>query len=430
MNIILSLFAGVVTSLVIFPFELSFLIGANTKMVVAGIGLILLAIRYTTRMNSLANADFLRLLLWGGLVSLAGLISVVYNNTSDFVYATYIVSMLVWLSASFVLVSAIRVAHGKVSVGLLVNYMVAVCVGQCLLALLMDMNAPLKGFVDSFLVSDGFMGKNEERLYGLGCALDVAGTRFSAVLIMLAFLCVNSLESYRKMRLVLYTCAFLIISVIGNMISRTTTIGVIFSVCYWLGICILPFAQSVQRRIAGMRILKYIIVTLMIFIPVIIWGYENNASMHANIRFAFEGFFSMIEKGHWETTSNNRLADMVVFPDQMKTWLIGDGYFGNPYDSDIFYIGNGGGTYYMNTDIGYLRFIFYFGVMGTFLFCVYMFVCSRICMCRHTEYKVMFLFLLFANYIFWFKVSTDIFLIFAPFLCFRSDECDVKCITE
>lgn len=55
---------------------------------------------------------------------------------------------------------------------------------------------------------------------------------------------------------------------------------------------------------------------------------------------------------------------MYVFPDNLKTWIIGDGYFSNPYNTDPFYIGTRSRGYYMGTDVGYLRFIFYFGLIG------------------------------------------------------------------
>ena len=55
---------------------------------------------------------------------------------------------------------------------------------------------------------------------------------------------------------------------------------------------------------------------------------------------------------------------MYVFPDNLKTWLIGDGYFSNPYNIDPYFTGRFVGGYYMSTDVGYLRFIFYSGLVG------------------------------------------------------------------
>ena len=60
--------------------------------------------------------------------------------------------------------------------------------GQCAIALTMELVPAVKGFVDSFLGSTGFMGRVKERMYGIGASLDVAGSRFSSALLMVAYL--------------------------------------------------------------------------------------------------------------------------------------------------------------------------------------------------------------------------------------------------
>lgn len=113
---------------------------------------------------------------------------------------------------------------------------------------------------------------------------------------------------------------------------------------------------------------------------------------------------------------------MYVFPDNMKTWIVGDGYFENPFYKDPYYIGLVTGGYYMNTDVGYLRFIFYFGLIGLILFISFFAKAAQVCIKRCPDYKLLFLMLLVVNYICWFKVSTDIFLVFALFLCISKEE--------
>ena len=113
--------------------------------------------------------------------------------------------------------------------------------------------------------------------------------------------------------------------------------------------------------------------------------------------------------------------NMIKFPKDIKTWLIGDGYFENP-SADIYYIGQQWKGFYMGTDIGYLRFIFYFGIVGLFTFCLFFCWVSKICAEKHHQYLSLFTALLILNFVVWFKVSTDIFVVFAPFLCFISNE--------
>lgn len=81
-----------------------------------------------------------------------------------------------------------------------------------------------------------------------------------------------------------------------------------------------------------------------------------------NIGWAFEIFISYFDDGTIETASTNHLKSMFVYPETFKTYLIGDALF---EDSS--------GAYYMNTDVGYLRLLFYWGVGGLFLFWLFQF---------------------------------------------------------
>ncbi|MGN1215381.1 MAG: hypothetical protein ACI4TJ_03950, partial [Candidatus Cryptobacteroides sp.] len=162
---------------------------------------------------------------------------------------------------------------------------------------------------------------------------------------------------------------------------------------------------------------KAALVSALVLIPAIVLLYNMSPVFYANFHFAFEGFFSLFENGRWEVHSNEILKSMVVFPDDLKTWLIGNGYFENPYWKDPYYIGPVFHGYYMQTDIGYCRFIFYFGIFGLLAFIAYFIKVGMTCMKRFPEYRLLFLAILMVNFIVWCKVSSDIFLVFAIFLC-------------
>jgi hypothetical protein len=388
-------------------------------MAMAAFGLVLLGVQLGKARNSVLNKNIFILSIFAAIVSLIGLISVTYNETPDYTYASYIVSMWVWLGGAYVAVSLMRKVHGYASVKLVCNYLIAICVFQCTIALLIDSFPLVKGVVDGFLAGEGYMGKNESRLYGIGCALDVAGSRFAVVLIMIAYITTLKDDEFVRKYIWLYIAAFLYITVVGNMMARTTIMGVGLALLYWIG----------KSGLFSLRInseYKYIWnrlgALLLIAIPFIVYLYDTNPVFKEDIRLAFEGFFSLAEKGQWDVNSNNRLADMYVFPDNIKTWIIGDGYFANPGDTDPYYVGPLGGAFYKSTDVGYLRFIFYFGVIGLFAFILYFFKCAQVCVSRFKREALMFWLILLANYILWFKVATDIFIVFALFLCVSAQE--------
>ena len=409
----------ILTSFYFFPFEFTFLPGINTKMVMAGIGLVILIIQLARGRKSIIDRDFFQLSLIAGLVSLIGFFAVTWNDTYDYTYATYIVSMWVWLSGAYVVTQTIIKLHGHISVELVCNYLIVVCLAQCLIAFAMTQYPPLKNFVDSFLGSTGFMGKMEDRMYGIGASLDVAGSRFSVILVMIISLLLKFSVSDKKKYVGLYLVAFFLIGVIGNMMSRTTTVGVIVALAY------LFFVSRIYtfRIDSGMRqVLGWFVGILCVVILLVTYGYHTNPGFQENLRFGFEGFFSLVEKGRWEVHSNEILQNMYVFPDNLKTWFIGDGYFDNPYYADPYYTGPKWGGYYQGTDVGYLRFIFYFGLMGLMSFSFFMCKVAKVCMNRFTSYRSLFLVILLLNFAVWFKVSSDIFLVFALFLCISEED--------
>lgn len=409
----------ILTSFYFFPIETVFLPGMNTKMALAGIGLLILGKRLAQRRDAGINKDFFVLSLLALGISLISLLTMTINNTPDASFLTYFVSMWVWMGGAYTVVRWLDTAYGYVNVRLVCNQLIAVCVIQCLIAWTKDVYPPLQAWVDSFVGGEAFMGNTKEaRLSGIGAALDVAGLRFSAVVVMIGYI-LSKAEELSHKQVVTYLISFLIIAIIGNMMSRTTTVGVGLALVYWIYSTNL---LSLKQNIKNQKLWFWLGGILCVIIPVFIYLYFANDTFYKNIRFGFEGFFSLWETGEWQTSSNDILLEhMVVFPDNWVTWLIGDGYAANPMDKtlsffDPYYTGPIYHGYYMGTDIGYLRYIFYFGLIGTFVFSLFMWRSAWACIHRFKDYKMMFLMILLVNYIGWFKVSTDIFLAFAIFL--------------
>lgn len=409
-----------VTSCYFFPFILAALPMANSKMILAVVGLVLLGINLTKKGNASIDYDFLKLSVWAFAISLIAFISVTLNHTQDNTFTTYFMSMWVWLGGAYAVVYIIKSVHGKISVPLVVNYLIAVCVLQCILALIFDGNISADEWHERTFVGEGYMGNtNGSRMHGIGCSLDVAGFRFAAVICMTAFLLCRDYSCQSSWKSVLYIVSIFFITIVGNMISRSTVVGSIFALIY---ILLTSVAKNENRKLLGLLIPFVISASVLCM-----YLYNTDVAFRENIRFGFEGFFSLAETGEWQTNSNNILKNMVVWPDNFMTWVIGDGYFDNPtvantMSFDQYYIGPSYNGYYKNTDIGYLRYIFYFGVVGLLAFSLYLIQVCRICMLRFKVFSLMFLLVLALNFIEWFKVSTDLFVVFAPFLCISAKD--------
>lgn len=409
----------IITSFFFFPFYFTFLPTVNTKMMMAAAGFLVFLIDLSRKKNANMGRDFFILSLLAALVSLVSFISMVVNDTPDDSYLTYVISMWVWLGAAYFMVRTVQWVHGKASVELLCYYLIGVGTAQCLLALAIDQNHVVKAFIDRILDGYGFMGKNENRLYGLGCALDVAGGRFSALLIMIVYLFPHVVkEKNRNLYIVFLLTAFCIISLVGNIIGRTTTIGLGISVAYLFYIFV--FQKSLQGNEKNI-LLRWMLVYLTVTIIISVILYNVNPQWREHLRFGFEGFFSLFEEGRWEVHSNDMLKSHFVFPDNMRAWIIGDGRMAST-DIDPYYIGKDWSGFYMGSDVGYVRFIFYFGLTGLAAFSIFMIKSGLICYKRLSDYRYMFLMFVALNFIVWFKVSTDIFLVFAPFLCLANED--------
>ena len=353
------------------------------------------------------------------LVSFWGIISVLFNGTNDYNYASYFVSFIVWVAAAYFVIKCIKVVHGYVSVKVVCNYLIAVAITQCLLAIALDLLPTFKniindlvvGFASMYSAGDGL--EKAGRLYGIGAALDVAGTRFCAILSIIGIMAYNSKN---KLTQTIYLLSLIVLFVVGSMISRTTGVGAIFVIIYLL------ISRTDNNKFFYIQFL-----IISVFLTIIgVFLYSTSPFFYDNIRFAFEGFFSMFETGEWRLQSTDALRDMYRFPDSLKTWIIGDGYFEEPYSVDPYYVGEtrGWGLFYMGTDVGYIRFLYYFGCLGLFSFMFYFIRITKESIADFPKEKWVFYALLFINFTIWLKVATDIFCLFALFLCISKEDND------
>lgn len=403
------------TSFFLFPFFFSFLPMINTKMILAVLGLM----AYVLDRLKGETVDFERGLwsisAWALGVSFCSFLAMTINNTPDDSYLGYIVSMYVWLFAAYFCVSLMKKVHGHVTVETVGYYLLGVAILQCTLALLINLTPVLKGLVSTYVTGEKYMGVGvKDRLYGVGCALDVGGGRLGAILIIVVHLIILSVK--RQSPKWLFIClmgSFGYILVIGNMIGRTTSVGAFLALAY-LGYALCN-DRDLKSSFFSSFFMTFIEVTVLIFV-LCVGIYQTNEEFRDLLRFGFEGFFNFFETGTFETHSTNLLSSGMIFPDNIHTWIIGDGYMASG-TNDPYYIGPSDYGFYMNTDAGYSRFLFYFGLIGLSTFILYFISVCRNCIQKMQHVRSLFITLLLLNFLIWIKVSTDLFVVFAPFLC-------------
>lgn len=421
-KVILIIVGVILTSFYLFPFEFVAIPDVNTKMAMAAVGLAVFVCQMAYKRTAMFDYKYILLGVLAATVSLFSLATMIYNNTRDNSYLGYIMTFLVWLGGAYCATRWIKYVHGKISVELVCNYLIAVCVIQCVLALMIDTLPPFKEWVNAHIGYFGGMGPaagidKYDRLYGIGAALDIAGGRFAVVLVIIA-----AMIRYNNKYMWLYIFSFFVIGILGNMIARTTTIGIIMAILF----IVITYWNELWTTIANRMSFYFKLSLITLLLTVLVsYFYNTNPQFQANFRFGFEGFFSLFETGEWQSQSNDILINMYRFPNSLKTWLIGDGYMNNPM-GDPYYIGYHWKGFYMGTDVGYLRFIYYFGFFGLFFMVTFMIYASKVCVSKFPSYKLMFTFVLLVNFIVWFKVSTDQLVFFTLFLSVLQSECEEK----
>lgn len=408
LKLIKILLTGIIVSLFYFPFSFTFF-PVVTKNILGAVGLVCVGIVLIRKKEFTLPRSLLILLLLSSFVSIVALFAITYNQTPDTTYVSYLVSAIIWTSAAFATCCFIWLTHGRIDIPLVVNYLAAVGVFQCAIAMAIHYIPAVQVFVDSYVSQGQAVLQDMGRLYGIGLFLDAGGSRLAGILVGIAYLMEQDRKERNNTPQVWLVLAFIVITVIGNIIARTTLVGSILGLAYIL----LMELRNMGWKGSGFKSsMVSWLGTLVFIVPVVTILYNTSADFHDLLRFGFEGFFSLFEKGEWNVNSNNTLKAMIVWPEELRTWIIGDGYFANQRN-DPNYIGDATRDgFYMGTDIGYLRFIFYFGIIGLIAISAVMVYAGVIGIQYYPQHSLLFMMGVASNFIVWLKVSTDMF----PFL--------------
>lgn len=400
---------GVVLTGSYYSFEFAF--GSsipNTKIQLAAIGFLwYLFDTFRARKGVPFSPILLGSAILALLYSIINLIAVDLNNTSDYSYANYLFSFFTWVFSAYPAVALIRLEHGKVSFRLLVLYLTGATLFQCISAVLIDQNPSIDEFVSSIVAWDAKLTQESDRLNGFSTALDPAGARFALVIIMImAGISVDKEIKERPGELYFLVFSIFLITALGSMISRTTStgtaVGLLMLVLYSLS------GRGTESRSMGPIITAFVAFAVIGF-GVGTYLYNTDPYYYEMFRFAFEGFFNLVEKGEFTTNSSEILQTMWVWPKDNFGWIIGTGL----YDNWVY-----------GSDIGYCRLILYSGLTGFVVFALmFVFLAYRF-MVKYPEYRLMFLAFGAMTFIIWIKVSTDILMIYSFFLWLTPEEED------
>lgn len=130
-------------------------------------------------------------------------------------------------------------------------------------------------------------------------------------------------------------------------------------------VLMLPVSMAVARSAivpyAILGVLKRgVLVKLCLFISMLTMFLLSMIVSDGPIYESAEIFRNFLNRGVLHSDSVNALADMYVLPDSLKVYLFGVGKYFDSTSSEL--------MFYMGTDVGYLRLLFYSGLGSIFVF--------------------------------------------------------------
>ena len=192
----------------------------------------------------------------------------------------------------------------------------------------------------------------EVRLMGVGNAFFNGVIRYGINIILLTFLRYTPGSIFYK-KGILFLFVFIFFIIVGVMTGRTFFVAILIS--------LLPIIYYETKRIDKFIIKSLFIPILLILLAIPFYflfsNYIDTKRLDNTLKFVLELYYNYEDSGQFTTNSSEGTLNMYIWPEKLSTWLIGDGQFVN-----------NDGSYYMHTDIGYLRLIYYFGLFGTLIF--------------------------------------------------------------
>lgn len=286
--------------------------------------------------------DFFSVLSGLAPIAMVSVVSGLLNRTFDFTFLFYAISNIAIFCSGYFLLSILQTRRDEDSSSNIIMYMVvSICV-QTVLTLFINMWGELGEFMSSFIVKDG----NEieviektigNRFIGFGTSFFGAGAVSGLGLILIVYLYLSN----ERFNILWGVFAYISVLIVGIMLARTTLLGLLVSLLF---LCCWRWKNiNLLRRKIKWLLLFIIILVLML---VLTFNFVDSQIL----LWAFELFFNWLEYGRFTSDSTEQLQGMYIWPDSLTTYLIGDGFY-NLKDG-----------YYMGTDVGYLRLLFYGGI--------------------------------------------------------------------
>lgn len=358
-------FISFLAFLYLYPFALKvFPVGTRSFLAAGGVGLFFLYMLNAYKTRWVINKFLLLLTIMLPFVAFS-ILTGLLNATYDFQFARLAFSFILMFFAAYFILEVAKQTKLHVTEKLLLEIVVYAVAIQSIVSFFMFFSPSFQSLVFAHLnFSDLALSKmqalSERGIIGFSRSFFGAGIYSGLALMLLSYLLAHYAKNIKQ--LAWYVLLFFLIFSIGMMMARTTLVGAALGLAYLFfprkKILQLKVKRSTVKTIALFIVLPLFSLFLLVLLAPNFMSKINNL-----LQFGFELFINIFEGKGAQTSSTDVLMTMLVWPDSFKTWMIGDGLW------DL----EGGMKYYMSTDVGYSRMLFYFGILGMLSFLYYHF---------------------------------------------------------
>lgn len=302
---------------------------------------------------------------YGVLIFVIGIITtVIVNGANEFEPALRGLYMFFYSFAGYLIIKILSKTTKCFTYYTLIEWMVFVTIVQAIISFMFFFSSDLLAAYNNITVLSEIGKIDPEnligfRLIGAGSVqYATAAVHYGVVLWGLILLKKQKKDSFYSMPII-YNSVVCLFCTAGILSGRTFFLILIVTIGY-----IFYINGKTNFSIALRSVLS--LLGLLMILCIIVVSYLLVDRPEA-VEWAFELFINLNKSGSLNSGSTDHLQTMYFFPDNIKTWLIGDGY-----------ISDGEGGFYQDTDVGYIRSLFYWGVIGSLVYFIIQIKCFKI----------------------------------------------------